>query len=102
MEALLPFIVSLISGGAGGNIVGAVINRASMGTTGNSIVGALGGIASGYLLNLLPGSSTASLLSAFGTGTVGSVLGNVVGGGASGMVLTLVIGLISSMFRSRN
>jgi uncharacterized membrane protein YeaQ/YmgE (transglycosylase-associated protein family) len=57
MEQLIPLLISLVSGGAGGNIIGALIKPASMGATGNSIVGGLGGLVAGWLLPQLLAAS---------------------------------------------
>ena len=43
MGSLLPLIIQLISGAAGGNLAGSLMKNLSLGTLGNSIAGILGG-----------------------------------------------------------
>jgi hypothetical protein len=78
MESLLPMLIQLVSGAVGGNAAGAGLKNLSLGTTGNSIVGGIGG---------LLGSMLAS-------GQLEGMLGNVVGGGAGGALLLMVVGFI--------
>ena len=42
MESLLPMIIQLVSGAVGGNAAGAALKNLSLGSTGNSVVGAIG------------------------------------------------------------
>lgn len=81
-------IISLVSGALGGNVAGAVLKDYSLGTTGNSIAGILGGGLGGVILQALLGMSTGGGLD------VGSVLGNIAGGGVGGGILMVIIGLI--------
>jgi len=53
MEALLPLIIQLISGAAGGNVAVALMKNLSLGTLGNSIAGVAGGGIGGQLLSLI-------------------------------------------------
>mgnify|MGYP000623831868 CR=1 FL=1 len=41
---IVSLIIQLLSGAAGGNIVGSVLKNISLGTVGNSIAGILGGV----------------------------------------------------------
>ena len=43
MDVIVPILVQLLAGGAGGNVVGQLATRLNLGTAGNSIVGAIGG-----------------------------------------------------------
>ncbi len=52
MESLLPIIIQLVAGAVGGNIAGAVKNF-SLGTTGNTVAGGIGGVILGQLLPML-------------------------------------------------
>lgn len=80
---IVPLLVELASGAVGGNVAGAALKKYSLGTTGNSIAGILGGGIGGQLLGML------------GVGGEG-ILGQVAGGGVGGAVLMVVIGLIKS------
>jgi len=83
-STLVQLITSLISGGVGGNIAGALLKNFSLGPLGNTIVGLIGGGLGGQLLN-----ATGMLQS---TGMVGDIAGSAVGGG----VLMSIIGLVKT------
>ena len=86
-SALSGWIVSLISGGAGGNIAGAILKDKSLGPIINSVLGAIGGAAGGQLLpQLIP-----QLLEML---TKSGVLGNAGISAVVGAILPLVIGLL--------
>ncbi len=85
MESLLPLIISLVSGAAGGNIAGALMKKFSLGLAGNSLVGILGGGIGSQIIGML------------GSGAdMGGILGTVAGGGVGGGVLMAIIGVIKS------
>jgi hypothetical protein len=86
MESLLPIIIQLISGAAGGNVAGALLKNLSLGTVGNSVAGALGGLGGA---NLLP--------AILGSGVLDGMVGSIAGGGIGGIVLTAIVGLIKNM-----
>ena len=73
---IVSLIISLVSGAAGGNIVGALVKKISLGVLGNSLAGILGGgIGSQILGGLLGGGGGA----AAGSGMLGNVLGSGIG-----------------------
>lgn len=82
MEALMPLIMQLISGAVGGNVIGALAKKLSLGFLGNTIAGLVGGGLGGQLLGGMLGS-----------GMVGEI-GAAAGGGG---IVMVVIGLIKSM-----
>lgn len=84
-STVIQLLLSLLSGGVGGNLAAAVLKRFSLGPIGNTIVGLIGGGLVEQLMN-----STGMLQSA---GTAGNVAGSVVGGG----VLMAIIGVIKNM-----
>ena len=84
MESLLPLIISLVSGAAGGNVAGALMKKFSLGLAGNSLVGILGGGLGSQLIGMLGGDMG------------GGILGSIAGGGVGGGVLMAVIGVIKS------
>ncbi len=98
MEVLVPILVQLIAGGAGGNVIGQLAKNLSLGTAGNSIVGAVGGLAGPWRAGMIPG--LASLVGAAATGAGGMDLGALAGQGATGLVsggvLTAIAGIIKS------
>lgn len=88
METWLPIIIQLVAGALGGNWAGSAMKNRSLGTTGNSIVGIIGGIIVGQLLPALGLASGGSNLD------IGSILTSVIGGGAGGGILLAIIGLL--------
>lgn len=93
MEWLIPLITQVLSGVAGGNITGAKQNL-SLGRTGNSIAGGIGG--------LLLGQLSAYLDSTQGSMAASQLLTQVFGGGVGGVALTAIIALIRNMMNKNN
>lgn len=91
---LLPLIIQLLSGAAGGNIAGAILKNISLGTLGNSIAGIVGG---GLGAKILTALGILAAAKSGGSLDIGSILGNVLGGGAGGGALMAIIGVIRSM-----
>ena len=101
MEALVPIIVQLIAGGAGGNVIGQLAKNLNLGPAGNSIVGAIGGIAGTWLAGMVPGSirlvgGAAAAGATAGGIDIGALAGQGVTGLVSGGILTAIAGLIKS------
>ena len=86
MESLIPLLIQLVSGAAGGNIAGALLKNLSLGTVGNSLAGAVGGGLGSQLLPMLAGP-----------GLLDTIIGQVAGGGIGGGVLMAIVGLVKSM-----
>jgi hypothetical protein len=85
---IINIIIQLIAGAVGGNAAGA----GYLGTLGNTIAGALGGVGGGQIL-------TALLPMLAGTAEnvdIGAVIGQAVGGGVAGAIVTFVVGLIKN------
>jgi hypothetical protein len=98
MEMLINLVIQLISGVVGGNAVGAALKDYNLGSLGNTIAGALGGIGGGQLLQAaMPAIAGA----AGGSLDIGAVVSQIVGGGAGGAILTVVAGLVKSMVTSQ-
>ena len=90
---LINLIIQLSAGAIGGNAVGVAMKDANLGSTGNTIAGALGGLGSGQLLAaVIPVFAGA----AGGGVDITSVIGQLVGGGLGGAILTAVVGLIKN------
>ena len=93
----VTIIIQLLSGALGGNVVGALVKRISLGLLGNSLAGILGGSIGGQILGPLLG-----LPAATGGGlNLEAILAQVAGGGAGGGLLMVVIGVIKSMLAKR-
>lgn len=89
----MELIISLLSGALGGNVAGKLLNKYSLGTLGNSIVGILGGGFGSYLLGMLGmdlGGAEMNLT---------NILGNVAEGGVGGGALMAIIGVVKGMMK---
>lgn len=89
MEAIIPLIIQLISGAAGGNIIGKLLPKLNLGTLGNSLSGILGGGLGGAVLSSLGAAAP----EAAGL-DLGSIVSSVAGGGVGGGILMFIVGLI--------
>jgi uncharacterized membrane protein YeaQ/YmgE (transglycosylase-associated protein family) len=88
MGNVIAVIIQLLSGALGGNAVGTLMKKLSLGTVLNSIVGIVGGGLGGQILGLLGlGSGTEGL-------DMAGILGSIASGGVGGGVLLVIIGLI--------
>ena len=92
---IVSLIIQLLSGAAGGNIVGSVLKNLNLGTVGNSLAGIVGGFLGGNFLGPLIGPGAAAV--AGGGLDIGSIIGQVVSGGAGGGILMAIVGLIRSV-----
>ena len=95
MQALLPLILQLIAGGAGGNIIGQIAKNYSLGTTGNSAVGAIGGAVGSWIISHFVGAGAQDPMA------IAALIQSVLGGGVSGAVVTLVVGVIKNLLGSK-
>ncbi len=88
---IIPLIIQLVSGAAGGNIAGGLLKKLNLGVLGNSIAGILGGGIGGQILGWLG-------LGGGGGGSLDlqSILASIGAGGAGGGVLMAIIGAIKS------
>ena len=83
MEALMPIITQLIAGAVGGNVAGAALKQVAVSAIVRTVVGAIGGIGGGFLLQMLGGEAGL-------TGLVANGVGGLLGGG----VLTAIVGAV--------
>lgn len=101
----ISLLVSLASGAAGGNIVGALLRDKNLGGLANTLAGAFGGGIGSSILQALGviGTTAAAttqspeLANYADTAThfdMSTLLGNLVGGGAGGAILTWLVALI--------
>lgn len=87
----MEFIIQLILGALGGYGAGAAIKNASLGTVGNSVVGAVGGLILGQILERYVGMSAADA-----SATSSNIIQSVIGGAGGGAILTIIAGLIKN------
>jgi hypothetical protein len=92
---IVNLILQLIAGAVGGNVIGAANQNMSLGPGGNTIAGAIGGLAGGSLLSaLIP------MLSGAGGIDIAQLAGQLVGGGVSGAIVTAIVGMVMKSMRS--
>ena len=87
---IVNILISLVIGGVGGKVAGALLKNFSLGTILNTVAGVVGGGVGGSILSSLTGMDTS------GTdisGLIGATGGAVVGGGG----LLVIVGLIRNM-----
>ena len=92
---LISLLLPLLSGAAGGNIVGGVLKNFNLGSAGNSLAGLVGGgLGSLIVGNLLGLSAPATGVDPDGA----ALLGQILGGGAGGGLMTMVVAILNQMF----
>jgi hypothetical protein len=90
MEQLLPLLIQLIGGAAGGNIAGAALKNLNIGKIIATIVGIIGGVGGGQLAGL-----TGILVKIFGDAAgAGGMVGNGASSAIGGALLTAIVGFI--------
>ena len=96
----IGIIIQLILGAVGGHAGVAVVKNSSLGSTGNTIVGAVGGIVLGQILQGMMGGAGVPPADPAATAeaarNVGAYVRDVIGGGVGGAILTVVAGLIKN------
>ena len=91
MSALLPLIIQLVSGAVGGNVAGALLKKLAMHPGLATILGAIGGVGGGQLVDLF------GLLENISGAAGGGLLGSAGAAGGGGALLTVVVGLIKKV-----
>lgn len=94
MTTLTPIIIELVIGAIGGNAAGAVLKNQSLGTAGNTVAGAVGGLGGGWLAALIPAIAAAA-------GSNGFDVQSIAGGGIGGIVLTVIAGFIKNSMNNK-
>ena len=89
METILPLIIQLIGGAAGGNGIGALLKQPQLSTAVKTIAGIIGGVSGGQLASLLP-----AVQSLLGDGGAAALAGNAGASAVGGGLLTLIVSLI--------
>lgn len=95
---IVGLIVQLIAGAVGGNLAGKANAKFDMGGAGNSIVGAIGGVVLGQIVERLTGGAvTADQAAAATQGMdIAGIISSLVGGGAGGAVLSGIVGALKN------
>ena len=92
-ETLINLVLQIVAGAVCGNGAGNALKDYNLGTLGNTIAGAIGGLGGGQILQALAGAGGVDL---------GSVVGQLVGGGVGGAVLTIIAGLVKNMMAGKS
>lgn len=89
-------LIPIISGVIGGNVAGSSLKKFSLGPTGNSFVGLLGGAAGAIILGMIGGAGVDSipLTSQAGTINMSALVAAIGSGGIGGGVLMSVVGVL--------
>jgi len=94
---IISLIISLVSGAVGGNLAGAAMKDKSLGVTGNSLSGILGGGIGGAILQLLGiGAGQA------GTLDIASILENIASGGIGGGILLAIVSVLKGAMAKKS
>jgi hypothetical protein len=91
MGQLIPLIVQLLGGAAGGNVVGALLKNANLSAILRTVLGVVGGVGGGQLAALIP--MLQNILGA-NADTAGQIAGNAGAAAVGGGLLTFIVGLI--------
>lgn len=112
METLVPILVQLVAGAVGGGALGQILKNVSLGSVGNIIAGAVGGVGGTWLATMIPGldglvSGAASMAADGGAEAMSGLdIGALVGQGATGLVggglLTAIAGFIKNAMGGSN
>jgi hypothetical protein len=97
MDQLLPLLIQLIGGGAGGNIAGSLLKNIDLSKLAQTVIGIIGGIAGGQAINWM-----GILETILNNGGAGGMLGNAGVSGVSGAILTVIVGLIKKAMAGGN
>jgi len=95
MEMLVSLIVQLVTGAVGGVGTARAGKNVDLGNTGNTIAGAIGGVATTWLATYIPGLA-GMVGNAGGTLDIGMLVGQAVTGLVGGGVLTAIVGAIKN------
>jgi len=90
---LVGLAVGLLSGAAGGNVAGKVMNS-NMGTMGRSLTGIIGGTGLAALAPMIPGLEGVFTAPADGGASVSGIIASLVSGGVGGGLLTAILGKV--------
>jgi hypothetical protein len=93
---IVALIIQLVAGAAGGNAAGTLLKDKSLGSTGNSIAGAIGGLVLGQIVERMTGGAVPADAVASSGLDIGSIITNLISSGAGGAVLAAVAGMLKN------
>lgn len=88
--AVLDLIIQIVAGVIGGHAAGLMIKDCTIGGIGNTIMGAIGGVIGGLVLQ----AAVPALAGSAGNVDIGALVGQVVGGGVGGFLMTVIAGVM--------
>jgi hypothetical protein len=91
MNAIVPILIQLLGGGAGGNIVAALLKNLNLDKVLATITGVIGGVAGGQLAGWM--GILEKLMASMGD-TGGQVAGSAGASAVGGALLTAIVGFI--------
>lgn len=93
---IVSIIIQLVAGAVGGNAAGKITKSPGLGGAGNSVVGAIGGVILGQIIERFTGGAVTADQAAAVTSSldIGAIISSLVGGGAGGAVLAGIIGAL--------
>lgn len=93
---IVGLIIQLVAGAVGGNVAGGALKGKSLGTAGNSIAGAVGGLVLAQVIQRFTGVAVSpdAAANAVSNLDIASLAKDVIGGGAGGAILTAIVGMI--------
>ena len=97
METIIPIIIQLIGGAAGGNVIGALLKKLDLNAILRTVLGAVGGVGGAQLAELIP-----ALEGILGGTDAGAMAGQAGAGAAGGAILTLIAGLIKQAMAKKS
>lgn len=99
MEQLIPLIVQIIGGAAGGNGAGELLKKVDMSALLKTITGAVGGVGGGQLATMM--GILQMVLGSSAETTGGQIAGNAAASAIGGAVLTMIVGLIKQSMATK-
>jgi hypothetical protein len=94
----ISLLLPLLSGAAGGNIIGGVLKNFNLGSAGNTLAGLVGGGLGSTILSSLMGAGGAA---AGLDGDTNALISQILGGGVGGGAITMLIAMLQGLFQKR-
>ncbi len=93
---IVGLIIQIVAGVIGGNAAGRITKSPGLGGAGNSIVGAIGGVVLGQIIEHLTGGAVPAEAAAAAASSldIGSIISSLIGGGAGGAILAGIVGAL--------
>lgn len=92
---LLVLIVQLLGGVAGGHVAASLMKGLSLGTLGNWLAGAIGGLLGG---NILSSALNLGRLAEINGLDLGTIVSHLAGSGVGGGLMMVLVGMLRTVF----